>query len=220
MSLMYFSPSWFFGYDVVLEIFFAIISLMIGLFAYRIYKITEKKRIWLFGIAFVLIGTSYIFQSILNFFILSELNANICSSIKVMTVAQFDMMGMTAHMTFMTAGLVMLAYMTFRTEKTSALWLLQLISFAAIFTSRNEIFMFFIVSSIYILYLAIHYLHYYLIKKESKILLVFSAFVLLAIANLQFLFAVDRSLFYVIGHILEFFSYLLILINLKSVRKQ
>ena len=64
-----------------------------------------------------------------------------------------------------------------------------------------------------------HFIKNYMNKKHPNTLLIALAFLFLLFGSFHFLISVDHQLFYAIGHILELFAYLLILLNLYLVRK-
>ncbi len=220
MSFSTFSPEWFFGYDVALEFLFAVILLAVALFAFRAYRLTEQRQLAYFGLSFLFIGISYIIESIFNYMTISRLNATICHVIKIKSVALFDLMGIYTHMFFMTIGLVLLVYMTFKVEEKRPLWLLLIISLIAIFFSWNKLLIFFLLSSTYLLFLVAHFFNNYLRHKTWNTFMIAAAFFVLFISNLHFIFALNAPLFYFAGHILELFAYLLILFNLVMLKNE
>ncbi|NOZ80637.1 MAG: hypothetical protein GXP63_03095 [DPANN group archaeon] len=220
MSLTYLSPSWFFGYDVVLELLFAAIALMVSIFAFRIYKATGQKQIRLFGASFACISLAYLIQSLFNYLIISKANEHICRALKIRSIAWFDAVGLYAHILFMTLGLVTLVYMTFKTEKSRILWLLIATSLLGIFLSMNTLYMFFLFSTIYLMFISWHFITNYLQNRQKKTLLIAVAFLFMLFGSVHFLMAVDHRAFYAIGHVLELVAYSLILLNLYLVRKR
>lgn len=220
MVLSHLSPHWFFGYDVAFELSFAIISLIVSLFAFRIYKKTSQRSVKFFSISFLLIAISYFIQSIFNFLVVSKLNENVCRIIKIQSVAAFEYMGIITHILFMTIGLSILLYTTLKDKRLRMFWLLLVISLTSIFFSKNIMYMFFLISTIYLGFISWHFILNYLNNKQAKTLLIAMAFLFLLFGNFHFLISVNHQLFYVIGHILEFFAYIFILINLYLVHKR
>lgn len=220
MSFAHFAPTWFFGYDIALELIFAIVSLVVSIFAFKIYKATDQKPVKLFGTSFLFISLSYFMQSLFNFLIISKLNEQVCVIVKMQSVYLFDTIGMFTHMIFMIVGLVILTYMSFKSEKKSLLMLLLVISLLSIFLSRNKLYMFFLFSSIYLIFIAWHFISNYLRNKQKKTLLIAIAFLFILFGNIHFLFSVSHQLMYAIGHILELLAYLLILWNFYLVLKK
>jgi len=220
MVLVSFSPSWFYGYDVALELFFAVISLIVAGLAFRIYKKTSQRNISLFGISFLFIGVSYLIQSVINYLMLSKLNENICRAIKIQSVAGFNNMGLLVHVLFMTIGLSILVYLTCKQEKLRMLFLLILISLGGIFLSRNLLYTFYLFSTIFLILISWYFISNYLKNKKSQTLLIAIAFLFLLFGNFHFLVSVNHQLFYVLGHILELIAYILIVINYYMVLKK
>lgn len=220
MALTYLAPSWFYGYDVALELLFAVIALIVSVFAFKMYKATNQNQIKLFGISFSLISISYFIQSIFNYLIISKANENVCRAFKIQSIAWFDAIGLYAHIIFMTIGLAVLAYMTFRTEKTRIFWLMISTSLLGIFLSINIVYMFFLFSTIYLVFLSWHFITNYLQNKQKKTLIIAVAFLFMLFGSMHFLVSVNHQLFYAIGHILELVAYLLILLNFYLVRKK
>ncbi len=212
-------PSWFFGYDVALEFLFAVIAFIVAIFARRLYNVTNQRQIRLFSISFLFIAISYLIKSVFNYLIISKANENIHSAFKLQSIAWFDSMGVYAYMLFMTIGLVILAYMTFKTDKPRILWLMLSTSLLTIIFSVNKMYIFFLLSSIYLIFLLLHFASNYWRNKQKKTLLVAVAFLFLLFGSVHFFLSVNHQLFYAIGHILEFFAYLLILLNFYLVLK-
>lgn len=215
-----FSPIWFFGYDIALEFAFAVISLIVAILAYKIYKKTSQKTVMLFGTSFLLISISYFIQSLLNFLIISKANEQVCRIIKVQSISLFNQCGMFIHIFFMTIGLAIFVYITFKTENSKPLFLLVLISLLWIFLGQNTIFKFYLLTTVYLIFIGGHYISNYFKNKQTKTLLVAIAFLFLLFGKIHFLISVNHQLLYAIGHILELFAYLLILTNLYLVFKK
>lgn len=220
MVLALFSPRWFYGFDIILELFFAIISLIVAGLAFKIYKKTSQKNVALFGASFSLIGFSYLIQSIINFLIISKVNQNICQAIKINSISTFNNLGLLVHIFFMTLGLCVLLYITFKQEKIRVLYLLIGISLLGIFFSKNTLYTFYLFSSIFLTFISWHFISNYLKNKKAQILLIVIAFLFLLFGNLHFLVSVNHQLFYAIGHLLELIAYILILGNYYMVLKK
>lgn len=220
MSLFYPSPAWFYGYDVVLELLFAIISLVVASFAFSIFKKTSQRNVLYFGIGFLSISVSYFIQSIFNLLIITKLNDNLCNTVKIISVTAFKNMGLLAHMLFFTIGLSFLLFVTFKENRLRLLWFLVITALLVIGLSHNYVYMFYLVASIYLLFISWHYFINYLKQKNFIQLLVLLAFIFLLFGQAHYLVSVNHELYHVISHILELFAYLFILANFYMVRKK
>ncbi|MBS3172550.1 hypothetical protein J4438_03145 [Candidatus Woesearchaeota archaeon] len=219
MAFSCFSPSWFFGWDVGFELVFAIILLTISIFAFKAYKISDQKKIKYIGYGFLFIGISYIIQSVFNFLIISKLDDNLCRIILLKQIVLLEALALYFHLTLWTIGLMFLVYMTFRSENKLLLVLLNIIALLAIFMSENIIFTFYLISSAIVIYLVCHFMSNYLKNNKKNALLIAIAFLFLLVSEIHFLFSMDHTKFYVIGHIFELISYLIILFNFYVIHK-
>jgi hypothetical protein len=211
--LSHFSPVWFFGYDVALQFLFFAVSLLVAVFSLRVYRRTYQQPVKLFAASFIFISASYLIQSVFNFIMISEERSFI-------TVAILDAVAMYSHMFFMTIGLSILAYMTFKVDNKRLIALISIISLIAIFLSANQFYSFFLISSLYLGIVLIHFALNYIRNPRRESLLVVIAFVFLMFGSIHFIFSVNHSLFYAIGHVLELVAYAMILINLLMVQRK
>ena len=83
MAYIFTSPEWFFGYDVALELSFAVITLLVCFYAWKISQVTQERNIRLFSLAFLFISLSYIIQTILNFIIMEQFDEGITAKINL-----------------------------------------------------------------------------------------------------------------------------------------
>ena len=219
MSTIFMSPNWFFGYDVLFELFFFIISLVIALYALKVYRTTNQKSAKYFGFGFLLVAAAYLVQSISNYLVYSKLNSQICQLTNLSSVATVDAIGTYAYMLLMILGFVVLLFVSLKSDKKRTLWIMLLTSIIAIMLSKNSLYTFYLLSSIYLAFIAWHFVENYLKNKQALTLTVALAFIFLWFGTFHFLISVDHELFYVIGHILSFCAYIMILINWYLVKK-
>lgn len=220
MANIYLVPKWFFGYDVILELAFAVITLIVGIYAFKIYKLSGQGQSKLFGIAFLFISVSYFIQSFLNFAIISKIDENICAALKINSVNVLNSIGLYAYALFFITGLLTLAYMTLGVKSAKIYSLSIIIIILSLLFTPNELYLFYFLSSVLLAYIFAHYFVNYLNNKKLNTLLVLIAFAFLLFGNIHFIFSVNHSMYYVIGHFLELIAYMLILVNLVLVVKK
>lgn len=220
MANIYLVPKWFFGYDVILELAFAVITLIVGIYAFKIYKLSGQGQSKLFGIAFLFISVSYFIQSFLNFAIISKIDENICAALKINSVNVLNSIGLYAYALFFITGLLTLAYMTLGVKSAKIYSLSIIIIILSLLFTPNELYLFYFLSSVLLAYIFAHYFVNYLNNKKLNTLLVLIAFAFLLFGNIHFIFSVNHSMYYVIGHFLELIAYILILVNLVLVVKK
>ena len=210
-------PDWFFNYGLIFEFAFAIITLAVSLYSFRVYRLSEQKKSRTFGIAFLFISISYFIQSFINLAIINELNNKVLSIIEFRNLIALDNMAIFLHMIFFIFGLVTLIYMILG-GKNRLMYLISLIvSSMFLFASANKIFFFYIFSSLLLIFILSHYFNNHIKNKNNKTLFTLIAFSFLLIGHLSFIFLFHNTIYYVIGNSLEFIAYALILINLLRV---
>ena len=101
----------FFGYDAVFELVFALITLAVAFYSFKIYKLSDQKKSRIFGIAFLFISSSYFIQSLFNTSIFFELNEKFISLIEINNLLTINILSIFLHMVFFTVGIVTLIYM-------------------------------------------------------------------------------------------------------------
>lgn len=210
-------PNWFFGYNIFFEVIFAIVTLLVSFYAFKVYRISGQRQSKLFGMSFLFISAAYSIQSLVNFSNLFNPSSATCSMMNVSSVHYFDLAGIYAYVIFFIIGLITLAYMTFRVNDVKLYSLLLAIVLLALLLSSNTFFMFYLLSSVLLFYITRHYLENYFDNKQAKTLLVLIGFAFLLFGKIHFIFALNHGAYYVAGHFLEFVAYALILTNLMMV---
>ncbi len=209
------------GYDVILELLFGVISLMVALFAFRVYLRTSQRQAKLFGIAFSFISLSYFVQSLFNYLIFSKAHTAVCKSVTAPLFAWYNFLGVYTHIILMTIGLVVMVYLTLKVQNPLLLTFMLLTSLVALFFSEEHFFIvFLILSTVYFIFICIHFLRNYRKNKEKKSLLIALAFLFLLFGSINFIFCTQGELFYTIAHLLALVAYLFILWDFYLVLKK
>ncbi|GIU69490.1 MAG: hypothetical protein KatS3mg002_0726 [Candidatus Woesearchaeota archaeon] len=219
MGYVFISPKWFLNYSIILEIIFAVITLIVSYYAFKVYKLTEKESAKLFSTAFIFIFLSYLIQSILNIIILYKLDNDVVSLINLRDAALLNLFGLYLHALFFIMGLIILAYIQFKVDNIKIAFLLIAVIITSILFSWNKLMLFYMLSAILLVFIVINYFINYLRHKTMHTFMVLLSMIFLLLGVLYLFFSVDYEIYYVIGHILEFIAYIIILINLFMMIK-
>lgn len=217
MADAYIVPSWFFGYGISLELIFAVITLVLGIYSFRIYRLSGQRQIKYFGLSFALISVSYFLQSFFKFRTILEINENITHVLPFIELEILNNIGLKLHMMFFLAGLVTLTYMTFKVRDAKIYSIMLILSTLAVFFSTKVLYLFHLTSTILLAYILSHYILNYIKKRKKSRPLILLAFIFLLLGSMDFFFSTAHGTYYVMGHILELIAYLLILANLIAV---
>lgn len=218
MSHLYVVPHWFFGFDIAMELVFAIIALILAIFTYKVYRASEEREVKLFGISFSLISLSYFVWAWMNYYILHEATEKIMD-ISVMRLLSINYIGTLIHMILFTLGILTLAYSTLDFKSGRTYYIIAGLSLVALVSSSlpwitYQILVIFLLSAI-----VYHYALDHSCYKNKKARLTFIAFLLLTLSRIDFLFTLRSGTAYIIGHILELSAYVLILLGIVHTIK-
>jgi hypothetical protein len=211
--------NWLANYGIIFEFAFAVITLLVSIYSFRVYRLSGQTKSRTFGIAFLFISISYFIQFFINLAIITELNEKILNIIEIKNLITLDNISIFFHMIFFIFGLVTLIYMILGGKNRLMYVISIVISALFIVVSADKIPFFFIFSSLLLVFILSSYVNNYIKNNKGKTLLVMIAFFCLLIGNLQFIF-LSNPIYSMIGNFLELAAYILILINLLRVIKR
>lgn len=220
MTDISFIPNWFFIYSLAFDLIFALITLTVSLYSFKIYNLSNQRQSKLFGLAFLFFSISYFIQFSLNIMIIQEVGGKIISMFEFQDIINLNNLSIFVHMLFFTAGLITLFYMILNFKNKFVYGSLVFVSILLLILSANKIGFFFIFSSILLIIISIYYLNNSIKNNNKRSLLIVIAFFLLLMGHIHFIFLMNYELEYVLGCFLELAAYVLILINfLKALKK-
>lgn len=215
MVNLFLVPQWFIGYDLFLELGFALICLLVSFYSFKVYRLTLENSSKLYAISFLFISLSYFIQSFINILLLPQLFNPILSNNEVV----WNIVSIYVNLVFFTMGLLTLTYMTFKIKNSNVYSLLLITTLFSLILSYNRVYLFYVLTSIFLAYISLFYLKNYINKRKITSLLVFIAFCLLLFSQFHFILSVNHSLYYMLGHFFELIAYILILLNLVIITK-
>jgi len=218
MDVLYTIPQWFFTSSLLLNIVFALTTIFVSYYAFKVYKLSGQRGSKLFGISFLMIAIAYIVRTILNGYVAGAFKDG-ALSLPLSKVYTLGTITSSIYMILFAASLLTLAYTTFKVKSCRVYTLLLLIVLVSLYFSCATSVTFYIIAILLLLYLSSHYLNEYLKDKNKSMLLMMSSFLLLLISTVLFMYATEGYTNFVLGNITEFLAYLGILTNLILVLK-
>jgi len=210
---------WFFPVNKTFIIFFAIATMIVGLMAYSLYRLSQKKELKLFSTAFFLFSSSYIIQTIINFFIITRIGSAFRPMARKIMPALIDLAVISEAILF-SIGLSIIAYITFKTDQKRIFYLIMSLVTVSLLLSSNIFYSYNLIAIILLSIIVYNYYKTYSENKKKGTLLSMLAFIFLLIGYLSFIFALHHPIFNLAGSILEFAAYLLIITNLIIINKK
>ncbi len=214
---MFLVPDWFIGYDIALEAIFAIVTLLVSFYAWKIFNVTRERNVRLFSLAFLFIALSYIAQSVLNLIILARLDDEVCVLMNLQNVYLLSLFGLYMHAILFLIGILLLAYLALKIHSFPTFVLMFFLIFTSLYFTPYKTFMLYLLSTVLLGFIVYYYLANYWANRKMTTLLVAVSMILLFVAYLFFIFAMDNMLYYIVGHVLELLAYLIVFVNLLII---
>jgi hypothetical protein len=219
MYTLYSIESSFIFYALILQVIFSLVTFFIALTAYKIFGITQNSNTRSMALAFFFICISYAVQALFNFLIFLRVQHDFLVMFGIHPLSVLNEQGLYLHMVFMSIGLAILMFNAFKTNNKSVLWYMIISSVMVLFLSKNILFGFFMLTSLYFGFLAHYFYSNYRKNRKKGALMIAVSFIFLFFGNLLFIFMRKSAIFYAIAHLFDFLGYLLILINYYTIRK-
>ncbi|MBS3167870.1 hypothetical protein J4216_01980 [Candidatus Woesearchaeota archaeon] len=218
MISLYTIPLWFLNYTIILGLVFTIITLLVGLYSIKIYKLSMQKQSKIFGVGFLFIAFSYFIKTLMLLIPFSKLHIE--RIIDVSTFSAWTSLGAYLHILFFLTGLITILYATLNVNNFRLFSLILALTIIPLTLSTLKLQAFHILASILLIYITGHYLMCYLSYGTKKNILVFLAFLSLLFVNIDLIFSQHSGIYYVLGDLLSFIAYGLILIKLILITKK
>lgn len=211
-----FTPDWFLGGDVLIEVFSFLILLAFLILAYRNYKLSKNRSTKYLGLGFLAIAIAEL-ATVFTKFVLyydttftQEIGQMIITSRVVQSVDLFYYIGFFFHKLLTLGGLYAIYRIPLKRKlERDSLLAVCFIIISAAFSSA--IYYLFHLTALILLILIIN--NYYKVYKENKsknTCILLSSFSLLALSQLIFILS-NLDICYVLAQILQLVSYLMLL---------
>jgi hypothetical protein len=208
MHTTFFTPQWFYGYDILFHVLFAACSITLAILANRLFRLTDQKQAGLFSKGFMLISAAYITKIAMDLILVWFGPLEIVSDA-----------GGYIHSLLMVSGILVLLYMTFNVNNRNVLFAMIALSAVALMLYEDDIIVFYLISTVSLAFISVHFIRNYLKNKRAMTLLTALAFFLLLASSFPSLYSAGEST-YVLAHVIELGAYLLIILNFYLVFKK
>ncbi|MBI5391388.1 hypothetical protein HZB00_00120 [Candidatus Woesearchaeota archaeon] len=217
MGGIYVIPQWFFSYDIVLNLIFGIITGVVSVASYKIYKLSLQRQSKLFSLAFLSISVSYLLQAFLIFVLFSKLSLQ--STISFFSFTFWLNLTLYAHILFFLVGITTLAYMILGVRSMRVYILLSLITLAPFLITESKLYLFHLLSAVLLIYVLCHYILHFWEKKNKRNLFIMLAFGLFLLSQFFFMFSIKEGFYYIVGDVVSILAYLIMIVNLVTIRR-
>lgn len=214
------TPLWFGISEIIIQLIFMLVTFFIAFFAYKVYRISRQKSLFLFSLAFIAVSFGYFIEALFNYLLFLGVRTTHLLPVfsgTTQPVFQLSILAIGLHMLFMVSGLALLSYVTLKERGIKVLTLLLSLSLVGLVMSAHIGVTFYLITSIFLLFITAQYFQRHARKPTTNSLMVFLGFGMLFLGTVQLAFASTLDLLYISGYFISLFGYLLLLANLLRV---
>ena len=216
-----FGPEWFLGFDQFLDVFSIVASLLVAWYSYNVYKVTSQEKTKYLSVSFSLIGVSFITKVITNYMIYqAKLEFVTCALCGVFEIDLIYIIGYFMYKLTFLAALIILLILSLKIKDKNIITIISVLGFMLTFFSQLQYYIFHITAAFFLFYIAWSFDRNYRKLRTRSCFLVCSAFWIIFMSQLAFIFVVIDQSFYVMGEIIQLVGYILLIINhIRLLRK-
>lgn len=223
MIELVYSPQWFYGKDIIIDIVSIFALSLIAIFSIRYYRMERDNRNYLFlACSFMLMAISFLFKIITNFTIYyMELETRHLGSVTITypVLESSNLLfsiGFLIHRLLMLFGLFIL-YMIYLKPDRSTMLLVSYMILISTYFSSSSYFIFHLTALILLIIITAHYWRNYRRVRHSTNRWLFHSFSLITFSQVVFVFVKINSVLYVIAEIVQLMGYFGLLVTFMKV---
>lgn len=221
-----FSPKWFYGKDILIDIFSIIVLSLIATFSIKYYKMNKKnKNYFWFGISFITLALSFLFKILTNF----TIYYNVIDTEKLglltlsyNTIRSSDILFSIGFLSYILLTLLsfLMLYEIYKAKHSKQNILLTLYFIITItYFTTSKYFIFHLTAFLFLFLITLNYFKNYLKNKKTTSKFLVLSFAIIALSQLFFIFVELNNLLYVFAESIQFIGYLLLLITFMGAIK-
>lgn len=210
-------PEWFYTAGSVMQIVFALVTLLIAGFSYKAYMLAKDRKYRYFSFGFLSLALGYAAISFSNLLVFLGVYDGVISRLNELNVANLLYLG---HIFFIIVGYMLLLAVAMKLQQRKLIALLFALVLLLVAFAYQYYIKFHMISFLLLAFMAWQFYENYREKRTANAGLVFSSFYLLAFAEL-FLIAMVyiTPVLYAVGHFLQLTGFGLLLLMFTRVQK-
>lgn len=223
VTLVY-SPLWFHGIDIALEVFSILAAVLISIMGYKSYRLTHDRKLLWFAAAFGFITLSFVARALTAAVVLSQVGVIPGISAPNPSLSLIESIfdgGRFAYFLLVFAAYLILYALSAKIGNKSLLALMSIFLGLFAFSAFEEIpIMFYIVSFVLLVFIAANYCKNYNSKKTRGALLTSTAFCVMTLEPVFFMLAIYYKPLVVAAYIIRLIAYVTLLVMLIRVYRK
>ncbi len=219
MVELVYSPAWFYGKDIIIDVVSIIVLALIGFFSIKYHRMNKKKSNLLFGISFLMLAVSFLFKIMTNFTIYYPVMVTKNLGFFAVTFHAMKATNLLLYAGFLMyrlltlVGLYLLLSIYTKQTKPNAILIGYFILISTIF-SQSAYYVFFLTSLVMLALITLGYAKH--CKKNRRSLLIIS-FLTITLSKAIFAFISLNKIMYDVAESIQLLGYIMLLAAFISV---
>jgi hypothetical protein len=217
MIELIYSPKWFYGKDILIDIISIIVLFSIAFFSIKYYQINKTKKNYLYlALSFILLAISFICKIATNFTVyyhVLETRQIGFVSFTYQTMRSTDTLFFFGFLLYRICTLMgfYILYSIYQKQPSSNIFIILYMILVMTYFSQSAYFIFHITSLILLLFITHTYYRNNQKVKHYTSKLTFLSFALITLSHLISIFVKVNLLFYVIAELIQLCGYIMLL---------
>lgn len=219
-----FSPDWFFHIDSIFEIISFIVTVLIALQAFKVFKFTGEKRYRWVGLSFVAISLGLLFKALTNIAVYNSQtfertigNLIITYNTSVPIYFLFILL-LVLYRLFFLIGIWGFFNIVYKSKDRHQLWVTAiLLVFVSIVVGNEAFFIFHIVASVIMGFIVTYYLRICTNPKDKCMRKMAMAFSLLLFSQVSYIFIAVSTEMYVVAEAFQLLGFIFLMMQYYSM---
>ena len=223
VNLLY-SPRWFYGKDILIDVVSIIVLLLIGYCSFRFYRFNKpKKEHFLFSLSFFLLALAFVFKILTNFTLYTHVWKTLqfgLFNLTYQTIYYSDtllIVGTLISRLLVLLGLYTLYLVYYKEQLKSAIFFMIYFILITTYFSNNAYYLFHFTNFLFLTFIIYKYVQNYHCTQDIPAKFILYSFCLIALSQIGFMFVDLSSLWYVAAELIQLSAYLLLLISFMMV---
>jgi hypothetical protein len=221
-----YTPKWFYGKDIFIDIFSILVLSLIGFFSLKYHRLNKnnKNYLWL-ALSFFILAASFLFKIMTNFTIYYNLVDTEKLGTFTLTYNQLQVSnilfssGFFLYMALSLIGLFLLYYLYQKKVSKQTIFLIVYLIIMASYFSSLKYFVFHITSLVLLSLITLNYFKNYAKNKHRTSAFLACSFTVITLSQLVFIFIDLDMIYYAIAEIIQLTGYLLLLFTFVQAVK-
>lgn len=223
MISLVFSPQWFYGIDIIFEILAVIVTLIISLYSFKLYKFSHQRSHKYFSVFFMTFAVSFLAKIATNFVLYYQ---NSVKTVLEPVIIKYNLLsksmfffqaGYDIHRFLMLIGLLGIYWLVSKSKDNEHRWLFAFLLLVITMFSFEAYFVFHFTAAVLLGFIVKHFKD--ICDRVSKKTIVHAqlnllAFSLLLLSQVVFIFTWLNTGIYVVAEVVQLAGFATFLINM------